>query len=131
EDLQRLIADLRGFPTPVHSIGLVPPSTLMSRVAHLGCDIYVGDLEEATDVMKALRRRRQRKHVAVRRAELLKMWSEEAPGLDAGGRITSPSPPISGWRLWPADELTGFPWSFGPSQIRRPAAGIGRQEASD
>jgi hypothetical protein len=131
EDLQRLMADLRGFPTPVHSIGLVPPSTLLSHVAHLGCDIYVGGLEEATDVMAVLRRRWQRDHVAARRAELLRLWDEEAPGPEAGGRWTSSSPRISGWRLWPADEGTEFPWSFGPSHIRRPATGIGRQEASD
>jgi hypothetical protein len=131
EDLQRLMADLRGFPTPVHSIGLLPPSMLLSRVAHLGCNVYVGDLEEATEVMGALRCHWQRDHVAARRAELLEAWAAEEPGSEAGGRIAHPSPRISGWRLWRLDDESDFSWSFDASQIRRPTTGIGRQEASD
>jgi hypothetical protein len=131
EDLCRLVRDLRGFPRPIHSVGLVPPSTLMSRVAHLGCDVYVGSLEEATDAISLLRRRWRRDHVAARREELLAMWAEEEADPVGGGRLAAPSPRISGWRLWRPDRMTDFSWSFGPSSIRRPAAGIGRQEAPD
>jgi hypothetical protein len=131
EELRRLVRDLRAFPTPIHTIGLVPPLTLMSRVVHLGCDIYVSSAGEARDVLGLLRRHRRRDHVTARRKELLEMWAEGEAGSGGGGRLAARSPRITGWRLWRLDQTTDFSWCFCPSSIRRPAAGIGRHEAPD
>jgi hypothetical protein len=130
EALRTLVADFKGFPSPIHSIGLVPPSTMMSRVVHMGCDVYVGSVGEATDVIQMLRMR-QPDRVAIRRAELLDLWAEESSAPNAGGRSASASPRISGWRLWRPDRSADFAFSFRPAGIRRPAAGIGWHEASD
>lgn len=130
EALRTLVADFKGFPSPINTIGLVPPSMMMSRVVHMGCDMYVGTVGEATDVIQMLRQRRQDR-VAVRRAELLDLWAEESSTLNAGGRAASASPRITGWCLWRPDRTADFSLSFRPAGIRRPAAGIGRHEASD
>jgi len=130
ETLRALVADFKGFPSPIHSIGLVPASMMMSRVAHMGCDVYVGSVGEATDVIQMLRQKQQDR-IAVRRAELLDLWAEEASLPGAEGRNASASPRITGWHLWRADQTADFTVSFRPTGNRRPAAGIGRHEASD
>jgi len=134
--LSLLMADLKGFPSPIRSVGLVPRSTMTSRVAHLGCDVYVGSLDEATDVIRLLRKECSRDRVALRRTELLELWDEQGPisaiARPAIHERNSPVPPrVTGWSLWRPDQSADFTWSFRPTRIRRPAAGISNPEGSD
>jgi hypothetical protein len=111
EELRRLVRDLRAFPTPIHTIGLVPPLTLMSRVVHLGCDIYVSSAGEARDVLGLLRRHRRRDHVTARRKELLEMWAEG----EAGCKRKTPAVPAGAARDW---EDQGRPPTSSLSSLR-------------
>jgi hypothetical protein len=134
--LSLLLADLKGFPSLVRSVGLVPRSTMTSRVAHLGCDVYVGSLDEATDVIRILRQDCLRDRVALRRTGLLELWSAEgsvpARVRPALHEQDSPAwPRVTGWSLWRPDQSADFTWSFRPTRIRRPAAGISNPEGSD
>jgi len=134
--LNLLMADLKGFPSPIRSIGLVPRSTMTSRVAHLGCDVYVGSLDEATDVIRLLRKECLQDRVALRRTELLELWGRQR----SGSAIAKPAindrnfpelPRVTGWSLWRPDQSADFTWSFRSTRIRRPAAGISKPEGSD
>jgi len=49
--LRTLLADIQGMPGAIRSVGLVTDEGLTSRVAQVGCDIYV---QSATEAIRAI-----------------------------------------------------------------------------